>query len=188
MADHASIARPYAQAIFDLAHAAGELAAWSELLHAAAGAVTIDEVAVLIGAPGIDAAELADLVGSISRVTVTDQVPFGGPNGSRTDNLLKLLAENGRLSSLPEIAIQFDALKTAVENRIDVTLTAATEVDESQQVKIAEALKHRFGRNVNLHVEVNENLIGGARLQADDLVIDGSVRTGLEKLARALVN
>jgi F-type H+-transporting ATPase subunit delta len=66
-------------------------------------------------------------------------------------------------------------------------LTAASPVDDAQQAKIIEALKKRFGRDVNLHFKLDENLIGGARLQADDLVIDGSIRTGLEKLSSALM-
>jgi F-type H+-transporting ATPase subunit delta len=103
-------------------------------------------------------------------------------------NLLKLLAENGRLSVLPEIAELFDKFKADVENSVDVVLTAATPVDPVQREKIIAALKRRFGREVNLHFQLDENLIGGARLQADDLVIDGSVRTGLEKLSSALTN
>jgi F-type H+-transporting ATPase subunit delta len=67
-----------------------------------------------------------------------------------------------------------------------VTLTAASPVDEGQQAKIIEALKKRFGRDVSLTFELDENLIGGARLQADDLVIDGSVSAGLVKLATTL--
>ncbi len=89
---------------------------------------------------------------------------------------------------LPEIADAFDALKAEVENRVEVTLTAATPVDEAQQARIIEALKKRFGRDVSLTFALDESLIGGARLQADDLVIDGSVRTGLEKLATTLAN
>jgi F-type H+-transporting ATPase subunit delta len=89
---------------------------------------------------------------------------------------------------LPEIARAYDVRKTEVENRVAVTLTAASAVDQAQQANIIAALKKRFGRDVTLRVELDENLIGGARLQADDLVIDGSVRTGLDKLATVLAN
>ena len=75
-----------------------------------------------------------------------------------------------------------------MENRVEVTLTAARPVDDAQQAKIIAALKQRFNRDVSLTVELDESLIGGARLQADDLVIDGSVSTGLEKLATSLAN
>jgi F-type H+-transporting ATPase subunit delta len=89
---------------------------------------------------------------------------------------------------LPEIAKRFDKLKADVENSVDVVLTAAAPVDDVQQAKIVAALKKRFGRDVNLLFKLDENLIGGACLQADDLVIDGSIRTGLEKLSSTLTN
>ena len=96
--------------------------------------------------------------------------------------------ENKRLLALPEIAATFDALKADVENRVDVTLTTATAIDSAQQEIFVAALKKRFGRDVNLTVELDESLIGGAKLQADDLVIDGSVSTGLAKLTSSLMN
>ena len=86
------------------------------------------------------------------------------------------------------MAAQFDKLKADVENSIDVVLTAASPVDPAQRAKIIDALKRRFGREINLHFKLDENLIGGARLQADDLVIDGSIRTGLDKMSSALTN
>ena len=83
----------------------------------------------------------------------------------------------------------FDKFKADVENSVlTLCLTAATPVDPAQQQKISDALKRRLGREINLHFQLDENLIGGARLQADDLVIDGSVRTGLEKLSSTLMN
>jgi F-type H+-transporting ATPase subunit delta len=91
-----------------------------------------------------------------------------------------------RFTALPEISVAFDGLKAETENRVEVTLTAASPVDEATQAHIVEALKQRFGREVSLSFELDETLIGGARLQADDLVIDGSVRAGLDKLATAL--
>jgi F-type H+-transporting ATPase subunit delta len=69
-----------------------------------------------------------------------------------------------------------------------VVLTAAAPVDDEKQARISAALKRRFGRDVNLQFALDENLLGGARLQADDLVIDGSVKTGLQKLASSLTN
>ena len=90
--------------------------------------------------------------------------------------------------ALADIAVLFDKLKADVENSIDVVLTAAAPVDDAQQAKITEALKKRFAREVNLHFKLDENLIGGARLQAGDLVIDGSIRTGLDQLASSLTN
>ena len=86
------------------------------------------------------------------------------------------------------VSTAFDALKAETENRVEVTLIAASPVDDATQSRIVDSLKQRFGRDVSLTFELDESLIGGARLQADDLVIDGSVRAGLDKLATTLAN
>jgi len=182
MAENAAVARPYAQATFETANEAGQLADWSDALHAAAAVVTDAQVAGLIGAPGTDTAKLVGLITDVSSQAAQ------GADAAKLGNLIKLLAENGRLSLLPDIASAYDSLKADVENRVEVTLIAAKPVDDAQQAKITEALKQRFGREVSLAFELDENLIGGARLQADDLVIDGSVSAGLEKLATTLAN
>ena len=184
MAENSAIARPYAQAVFELAGDAGQLSEWSNLLHAAAEVVADREIALRISRPGIDRPAL---VGIIFDVTV-QAVGGGIKNPDKFRNLLRLLADNGRLPVLGDIAQRFDKLKAEVQNRIDVVLTAANPVDEAQQARIADALKKRLGREVSMHFQLDETLIGGARLQADDLVIDGSVRIGLEKLASALMN
>jgi F-type H+-transporting ATPase subunit delta len=183
MAENSSIARPYAEAAFALAREAGQLAGWSDVLHAAGYAVADEALASMIDVPGTDDSVVVGIIADVCKQAVTAPVDEG-----RVLNLLKLLAENGRLPVLAEIAGRFDKLKADVENSIDVVLTAAAPVDDAQQLKIVEALKKRFGRDVNLLFKLDENLIGGARLQADDLVIDGSIRTGLEKLSSALTN
>ena len=182
MAENAAIARPYAQAIFELANDAGQLAAWSDALHAAGAVVSDPQVTGLIGAPATDSNQLIQLIADIAGKSAA------GIDGAKLTNLLKLLDENRRLHALPDIAGSYDSLKAEVENRVEVTLTAASPVDAAQQATIVAALKKRFGRDVSLSVELDESLIGGARLQANDLVIDGSVSTGLNKLATALAN
>ena len=183
MAEKSSIARPYAEAAFELAQETGHLAGWSDTLHAAGYAVANEAFARMIDRPGTDDKVVVGIIADVCKQAVTAPVDEG-----RVLNLFKLLAENGRLPILAEIAKRFDKLKADVENSIDVVLTAAAPVDEAQQAKIIEALKKRFDRDVNLLFKLDENLIGGARLQADDLVIDGSIRTGLDKLSSALTN
>jgi len=183
MAENISIARPYAEAAFELARESGQLAGWSDTLHAAGLAAADEALARMISAPNVDDAVVVGIITDVCRQAVTAPV-----DADRVRNLLRLLAENDRLPVLPEIAARFDKLKTEVENSVDVVLTAAAPVDEAQQARIVEALKKRFGRAVNLHFKLDEKLIGGARLQAGDLVIDGSIRTGLEKLSSALTN
>jgi len=182
MADVAAIARPYAQAAFELARDAGQLDAWSDALQAAAAVATDSQVTALLTAPGTDAAKLVTLFAD----TVQHAAP-AAPQGELS-NLLRLLEENGRLQALPAISEAFDALKAETENRIEVTLAAASPVDEAQQSRIVEALKKRFGRDVSLTFELDPTLLGGALLKADDLVIDGTVRAGLGRLATTLTN
>jgi F-type H+-transporting ATPase subunit delta len=102
-------------------------------------------------------------------------------------NLLLLLAENGRLTALPEIAAQFDALKSEAENKVKVTFTSATAVDGAIADQLKKALERKLGRTVELTLVVDASLIGGAIIQADDRVIDGSVRTRLQRLTETLV-
>lgn len=183
MSDNLGIARPYAEAAFDLAREAGQLHGWSDALHAAAAAVADDDMARLIDSPKSNKDELAGIIADVA-----GQVSAGAADGAQLRNLLRLLAENGRLMVLDEIATLFDKLKVDVENSVDVILTAAVPVNGEQQARITDALKRRFGRDINLHFKLDEKLIGGARLQADDLVIDGSIRTGLDKMASSLTN
>ena len=101
--------------------------------------------------------------------------------------LLALLAENGRLTVLPEIAAQFDSLKAQAENKVKVKLISATAVDPKIAAQVTQALTKRLGREVELELEVDATLIGGAIIRAEDMVIDGSVRARLEQLAHSLI-
>jgi F-type H+-transporting ATPase subunit delta len=183
MADVSTIARPYAKALFDLANAQGSLPTWSAAL-AAAAAVTSDEQARrALADPSLDDRQRADFVGSVVGGLPGGEL-FGAAEGK---NLLRLLAENDRLTTLPEIAAQFDALKTAAENKAKVTVTSAAPIDEAQAADIKQSLERRLGRAVELSLAVDASLIGGAVIQADDMVIDGSVRSRLQRLADTLV-
>ena len=184
MAQSEAVARPYAQAIFELAQGDGNFGAWSALLETAADVVATDEVAGLLDQPGLDRNRVVDLIVGVS---AADQQAASLLSG-QGKNLLRLLAENDRLPALPGISEAFEKLRAEVENTVDVTLTAATPVDEAQQARMAAALRKRFGRDVRLNFVLDENLLGGARLQAEDHVIDGTVRTRLAKLASALVH
>jgi len=100
--------------------------------------------------------------------------------------LLRTLAVNHRLAYLPEISTLFDSLKNAAEGVADVTVTTAAPLDAEQRKRLAAALEKRLKRSVRLHGEVDKELIGGAVLRAGDLVIDGSLRTRLERIAYEL--
>jgi len=184
MADNNTIARPYAQAIFELANAAGELAAWSTSLDMAGALFADGEVADYLSAPDLTDAKRFEFLTGLFKSAGADKLSGADKHGN---NFLKLLLENKRSNVLPEIAEHFDALKADVENTVEATVTSATPLSEAQQDEIASSLKKRLGRDVSITTEVDENLIGGAVIRAGDVVIDGSLRARLEGLANALV-
>jgi len=176
MPDRLTIARPYARAAFEEAQADKRLGAWSEALHLAAAAVEDPRVAALLGNPRVTPEELAQLLIGVA----------GAHLGKHGENLLRTLAVNHRLAYLPEVSTLFDSLKNAAEGVADVTVTTAAPLDAEQRKRLAAALEKRLKRSVRLHGEVDKELIGGAVLCAGDLVIDGSLRTQLERIAYEL--
>jgi len=183
MADFSTIARPYAKAVFAIAEAGGRLAEWSAALQGAAMVVADSAAKEFLARPTLRAQQRAEFLQSILAPTTVGSV-FAAEQGR---NLLAILSENGRLAALPEIAVQFDKLKQLAENKIGVTLLSASEVDAEQVEKIARALERRLGRSVDVAVEIDPALVGGAVVRADDMVIDGSVRSRLQRLAGSLI-
>ncbi len=186
MADNNTIARPYAQAIFEVAQENNKLAEFSETLGAAVELMADGEVAAFLARPSLDNGARLEFLQGLFAATVGDNTAFSGV-GQHGTNFLKILIENGRVGVLPEIAAHFEALKAEVENSVDVLVTSATELSSSQQQEIVMALQERLGRDVRIETEIDENLIGGAVIQAGDIVIDGSLRSRLESLTDALV-
>ncbi|MBV8496620.1 MAG: F0F1 ATP synthase subunit delta [Gammaproteobacteria bacterium] len=176
MAERLTIARPYARAAFEEARKDGGLAPWSDALQTAAIVVKDPRVARLLDNPRVTPAELAQLVDEIA----------AGSLGEHGANFVRTLAENHRLGYLPEIAELFDSLKDDAEGVADVTVTSAAPLDEAQRRKLSAALERRLQRKVRLHCQTDTTLIGGAVLQAGNLVIDGSLRTRLERIAYEL--
>jgi len=178
MAEKSTVARPYAKAIFELASDGDSMAAWSELLTVAAEVARDRGFKELLGSPLMEDQQLADLVIDVC--------------GERADqlgrNLIRVLAENDRLAYLPEIDLEFERLRAEAEQIVDVQVTSSIELGEAQQQKIAAAMGERLGKNVRLHCEIDESLLGGAVVRAGDLVIDGSLRGRLERLAGALTH
>jgi F-type H+-transporting ATPase subunit delta len=176
MAETTTIARPYAQAAFELAREQGTLAKWSEALALASAVATDGGIRKLIGSPRVTRGQLADLVIDICGTRLDDAAR----------NFVRVLADNGRLGVLPQIAALFEALRAEAEGVIEADMVSAFAVDEAQKSGIAAALKARLGREVTLTCSVDPELIGGAVIRAGDLVIDGSVKGKLAKLASAL--
>jgi len=184
MADFGTVARPYARAIFDIALASDALDAWSSGL-AAAAAVADDGLArQFLSRPELGISERCEFLGSVL-ASVEAAAVFGSAEGK---NLVRLLSENDRLDALGDISTQFDQLKAEQENKVTVTLVSASAVDARQAEKIVSALSKKLGRSVELELEVDASLLGGAVIRAKDMVIDDSLKTRLRRLASTLVD
>ena len=185
MADNNTIARPYAQAAFEVADESAELEAWSDALETAKAVMADGQVAKALANPTLNDDQRREFLSDLFMAVGSSSLLSGG--NKKGTNFLKLLLEYGRVGVLPEIADHFDALKAQVENTVDVTVTSAAPISDSQIGAIAAALKAKLGRDVRIETEIDENLIGGAVIRAGDVVIDGSLRSRLEGLSNALI-
>jgi F-type H+-transporting ATPase subunit delta len=186
VADNNTIARPYAEAAFDAASEAGNLAAWSEALETARALLADGRVAKFLAIPSLTGEQRLQFLGDLFASADNAQSAFAGDDANGK-NFLKLLLEYGRVGVLPEIAEHFEALKAAVEHTVDVTVTSAAPMNAAQKKAMAIALKERLGCDVRLQTEIDETLIGGAVVRAGDVVIDGSLRSRLSSLSNALI-
>jgi F-type H+-transporting ATPase subunit delta len=176
VAELTTLARPYAKAAFQYALEAKDLAGWGKQLATAAAASQHDKLRKVITSPSGSRQEQARTLITVCGDELTKPVC----------NFVELLAQNRRLTLLPEIYQLFDQLKTAQEQAVDVQLTTAIELDQTTQDKLAKALNTKLARKINIQTVVDQRLLAGVIIKAGDLVIDGSVRGRLEKLAKAI--
>lgn len=177
MAEEATIARPYANALFELAKTSTvELDRWSRTLAFAAEAVAQPQVSELLSRPDATAEHKAGTLIDLCGDAVDD----------RGRNFIRLLAQNKRLELVPEVSVQFEALRAAAEQTLDVEVISAQPVTPELEQQLAAALGRRFQREVKMTSRVDPSLMGGAIIRAGDTVIDGSVRGRLDKLRESL--
>ena len=184
MADNSTVARPYAQAIFEIARDGGQLVEWSESLAVAGELLQDRDLVEYLGNPGFSAARRLEFLADLFDKAGSPRLAGGDARGT---NFLRLLIENDRVAVLPEISEHFDTLKAEVENSVDAVVTSAVALSQEQLDQVAGSLRERLGRDVRITTEIDETLIGGAVIRAGDVVIDGSLRARLEGLANALV-
>lgn len=177
MAERSTIARPYAEAVFQLAQDSNQLKEWFEILQTIALIASDADMRSLLGNTSVSKSQIADLVIDVATSGSKDALTEQGKN------LVKLLAENRRLNVMAEIFAQFETLKADAEKTIEAEVIAAIELSPAQQAEIAAKLKARLGREVSLKCSVDESLMGGAIIKAGDMVIDGSVSGQLNKLS-----
>ena len=175
MAELLTVARPYAKAAFEYARDHEALDSWSQALSFLSTAVANSDVRRLLGSPKLENDKKVALL--------SDMLPEQNADVSR---FLDTLADQGRLMALPFIAEQFEHLRADHEQRVEVLVTSAYELDSQQQTKLANALKKRLNREISITTQVDKALIGGVILRAGDTVIDGSVRGRLNRLSEAL--
>ena len=175
MSQALTLARPYARAAFAIARDGNALPAWSDALALAARVAADPQVGALLGNP---------------KLTHVDAVTLLGPEGGNElfANFIGLLFENSRLSLLPEIAGLYDELRFEAERVVKAKVTSAAALPAAELDTIKAALAKRFGRAVEIETAVDESLIGGAVIDAGDVVIDGSLKGKLERLQTALSN
>jgi F-type H+-transporting ATPase subunit delta len=178
MAEAATIARPYAKAAFMAARDAKALPAWGAALGFASGLVADARIAALITNPRLSPDQVVSLFAGLG----------GGAVDGHWQNFVRLLAQNKRLSVLPEIAVQYELLRAKHENEVDVEVVSAVPMNADQQSQLAVSLKKRFQRDVRMSTSVDPALLGGAVIRAGDLVIDGSISGRLQRLASELAN
>jgi F-type H+-transporting ATPase subunit delta len=178
MAELSTLARPYARAAFECASGENALDDWLRELRLLATLVAEPAVAALLSDPALTTAALADRFTAL----VGDEI-----SGSR-ERFVRVLAENRRLTLAPQILEQFAALKAQREQSVDVEMHSAFEVPDEVRERVATALSKRLERQVRVTTKTDESLLGGVVIRAGDLVIDGSVRGRLNKLAEALTH
>lgn len=177
MSSHQTLARPYARAAFELARADGLLADWSDRLRFAATVAMTPQVAPVLAHPGM---ALADQVRLLLAPGDTADGAFG--------RFLATLAENRRLPLLAHVAAQYEQLRAESERVVKANVRTAVALEGAQLDALKAALRRRLGREVELRNDVDPSVIGGAVIDAGDVVIDGSVRGRLARLQSALTH
>jgi F-type H+-transporting ATPase subunit delta len=174
MAELATIARPYAEALFKaFSSDLGSTAVWLDELAAIAGNSQLQQFA---DNPKSTVSQVFDLIAGVAKTSL--------PEPAR--NFLRTVIENGRLSALPEIAAQFRSLKNAQSGSSDAVVFSAFPIDGAALADVATTLESRFGRKLNVKVELEPALIGGIRVVVGDEVLDTSVKARLEQMKVAL--
>ena len=176
MAELATIARPYAEALFESAKPA-ELASCLEQLNELAQLAALPEVAALSNNPKVSADDLSKMLSSMVKTKLDPKVA----------SFLNLVNQNHRLAAVPEIAHQFEAMKDKSEGAAEVMITSAFPLEGSALKDLLSSLKKRFGgKELRPTIQVDPALIGGVRIQVGDEVLDSSVKAQLAQMQVSL--
>lgn len=175
MAELATIARPYAEALFQVA-SKGDLKQSAEQLDAVASVAADEQLRQFADSPKTASQQVFDMITGVIKTPLSDSIR----------NLLRTVIDNGRLVALPEVAQQFHALVNARSGVSDALVYSAFPIDATQLQGVVASLEKRFGRKLNATVQVTPELIGGIRVVVGDEVLDTSVKARLEQMKVAL--
>ncbi|MBS0848025.1 F0F1 ATP synthase subunit delta [Citrobacter sp. JGM124] len=175
MSEFVTVARPYAKAAFDFAVEHNSVESWQRMLAFAAEVAENEQMTELLS-------------GALAPETLSES--FIAICGEQLDangqNLIKVMAENGRLKVLPDVLKQFIQLRAALEAMVEVEVTSASALSDTQLSKISAAMEKRLSRKVKLNCNIDKSVMAGVVIRAGDMVIDGSVRGRLDRLADVL--
>lgn len=178
MAENVTLARPYAEAVFDLARDSGQLAAWAEALERVAAVAADPGVKACLSNPAVRKEQAVQLLAEGSGMKLT----------AEQENMLRVLVDNDRAQLLPEIHEMFVQLKNAHEGVKDALVSSAFPIDEAALASLTADLEAHFKSKLRVSVQLDPELIGGVRVAVGDEVIDASVRGKLAAMAAALQN
>jgi F-type H+-transporting ATPase subunit delta len=176
MAENRTVARPYAEAVFELARAERDFRHWNDMLELMTAVTADPQLAVLLDNPNLTDQVIATLIIDVCATSLD----------AEGRNFIRLLTANRRVALLPEILSLYEKLRNEAEGAIDAELVSAFPVSAEQQAMVASALRDRLERDIHLECRIDKSLLGGALIRAGDLVIDGSVRGTLDRLANVL--
>jgi len=176
MADFTTAARPYANAVYDLASQSNALDSWGDALANLANVVADAQVNKLLSNPALSKQQKGELLIQI----------MGDKLNQQQQNLVKLMAENGRLPLMGDVQQQFEVARAKAENKIEAEVVSAFELSDEQTDELVNTLKKKLGCDVTLTTTIDESLIGGVVIKAGDTIIDASMKSQLESLALSL--
>ena len=176
MADFTTTARPYARAVYQQATESSSVDTWGDALVLMAIVAGDAAMRKVLDNPQLSGEQKGELLLKV----------IGDKLDAQQTNLIKLMAENGRLKALPEVADQYEVYRAEAEGKIDAEVVSAFALTDEQEQAIAATLKTKLGREITLTTSIDESLIGGVVIKAGDTIIDGSMKSQLESLALSL--
>lgn len=176
MAELITLARPYAKAVFTLANEKQHLDEWSKDLQLLSAVVKEESVSTLLAHPSASSESQQKLLLEL----------VGSEINEPAARLISVLAENDRLLLLPAISEQYEALKSQMQKTVDATIVSPIALNDKQTAELVEVLKKCLNSDIRVTEEIDESLIGGVLIHAGDIVIDGSIKGKISKLAEAM--